>query len=163
DPEPETQELIAEIRDGRSVEAGTTRDPAVRPPPEAAAPAVGEAEPQPQQDAASKRRRNTSIAPIPLRWALAGGLVVGAGLLVFDYGSPPPPQPNTATSFSAEANQSWTSPVLPGVTADQTWLGAQGLYAVLVLPFSVESADDKAERGIADRLSDDLISDLSRV
>jgi len=157
-PEAETRALIAEIGSARP--AGMTPPATV---PQEAQPvpdAAGLVSPEPPPPAASRWRHIWRTIPVPVRWAAAGAIVLAAGslILVRDDGAQ-----GTAPSGPAAASQGWASPVLAGVSADQKWLAAQGLYAVLVLPFTADSTGREAERVLADRLSDDLISDLSRV
>jgi DNA-binding SARP family transcriptional activator/TolB-like protein/Tfp pilus assembly protein PilF len=168
DPELETRALIAEIRTAsgaRSVTAG----PPISPARASSAPATSMPATEPDLPASGTggAQRVTRVTPTVVLAVLAGALVVGAGLFAFVPHHQPAPAATKVAAESAtprnQAEQSWVSPILPGVTADQKWVGAQGMYAVLVLPFTSDSPDRAAERMLADRLGDDLTSDLSRV
>jgi TolB-like protein/Tfp pilus assembly protein PilF len=71
------------------------------------------------------------------------------------------PAPGSSRNVAA-ADMSWTPPRVPGATADQPWLSAQGMYAIMVLPVGVEP-DQPDDKRLADRLFVDLVNDLSRV
>jgi len=59
-------------------------------------------------------------------------------------------------------SDSWRPPdIFPGAAIDGKALGRYGISAVLVLPFAAPPGDAAAAR-VAQRISDDLISDLSR-
>ena len=46
---------------------------------------------------------------------------------------------------------------------DRAALARQGLYAIVVLPFGADGEASDAEKTMADRITGDLINDLSRV
>lgn len=68
-----------------------------------------------------------------------------------------------ARSIGAQAGTGWRSPHIPGAGVDRAALARQGLYAIVVLPFTADGESTDAEKGLADRITGDLINDLSRV
>ncbi len=72
---------------------------------------------------------------------------------------------NLATFGRNEGHRAdlWRAPILPGVSADARVLTAQqGAYPIIVLPFTAGRSRAR-RRSLADRVSDDLTNELSRV
>jgi DNA-binding SARP family transcriptional activator/TolB-like protein/Tfp pilus assembly protein PilF len=171
-PEPETRALIGEIRGAAQSSAMTAHaGAALRRMDEEPSSASLQRVPSPAAETLSAASLVAPAVRPPAKLVLAavvsGVLVVGLGVFMVGQREsltsvPVAAQVGTGGSINV-AQQAWRSPAVPGVTADQPWLAAQGQYAVLVLPFTVESEERPDERLLADRLSDDLISDLSRV
>jgi len=110
--------------------------------------------------------------PRPVAWsALAvGAVALGVVALVLYGRDPVTPQPgNTPVAAKVAAGPQPTLPpqasgVTPVVTVDKAALAALGSSAVVVLPFTVTEAPDGApDKRIAERITDDLINDLSRM
>lgn len=163
DPEPETASLIIEIE---RLEAHGARANADVPPAPAAEPGhtkhVDHQSTLPvapmSHDAQHLARRFWRLWP---RTALAAGAVVAITLIgtIALIGWPH----YSATSDEAKTvADSWRAPVLPGVTADARAIAEQGAYPILVLPFTA-AIDQGEEKILADRVSDDLTNELSRV
>ena len=95
---------------------------------------------------------------------LVVGLAVSAGVwLVTDRLMPLPDAGSPAIDI-VSADQSWRSPpIYPGAAVDAQALGAKGIQAIVVLPFTTEAGDGSPEQTLADRITEDLINDLSRV
>jgi TolB-like protein/DNA-binding SARP family transcriptional activator len=55
-----------------------------------------------------------------------------------------------------------TNLVMPDRRLDGAGLAAKGLYSIAVLPFTASADDDRPGQAVADRITDDLINDLSR-
>jgi TolB-like protein len=54
--------------------------------------------------------------------------------------------------------------IVAGVTVDKAALAALGYSAVVVLPFTIsDAADGGSDKRVADRITDGLINDLSRI
>ena len=68
-----------------------------------------------------------------------------------------------ATVDAPTQSQSWRSPSIhPEIAAHPDVLAAKGLFAVVVLPFTTDTAAGSTEQRLADRITVDLINDLSR-
>jgi TolB-like protein len=105
-----------------------------------------------------------------LAWAAAGmsTVILGALALVLygrDQKAPQPRDTQAAVVVSPQSAPSQQSPgIMPGVTVDKAALAALGYSAVVVLPFTTADAPDGGQdKRIADRITDDLINDLSRI
>lgn len=159
-PEKETIALIEEIRNSPAAPAApvTVRRPAVE----------ADHVPSPTSDTAappSSLARSTLLTV-----SAAGAAVVGLVALLIWVTRPadvplPPNNPRaTAPTSQQTADESWRSPgIAPGAGAGNIELALSGLYPIVVLPFVTETADHREEKAIAERITDDLISDLSRV
>jgi TolB-like protein/DNA-binding SARP family transcriptional activator/Tfp pilus assembly protein PilF len=165
-PEPETAALIAGLRDAAQEMPVQTRSRAADPPletPTLAAPAevdVGAPdETQAADPIVAPRRRVWSRAA----WGLAAVVLLGALAATTYLVLSPPPEGNPQPAAIATVRpDDWRSPsILAGVSADAPALAAQGTYPVIVLPFT--AGGDAPEERLAERMTDDLTSDLSRV
>ena len=154
-PEPETAALIAEIealQERRASLPAPATPVTVRPaePPPEPAPAEAAARPAPQFS-------RTAIG-------LAGaGLVIAlvvAAVLLFEPS--PAVQTSAAPAVAEPPQDAWRTPVLAGVSPEVQALAAQGVYPLLLLPFTA-AADRGDEKVLADRVTDDLTNELSRV
>ena len=175
DPEPETAALIKEIKSRPTEQPSAVR---VRNDTVEVAPTDEVALPEADRTAASAATpaipppRRMSIF-VERRWWAAGGaatLSAAALLALFVYYRAPTPQANedraatTAAPEQLAADPSWRSPgIMPGIVANNGALANTGVYSVVVLPFNAETVDRKEEKFLADRVTDDLINDLSRV
>ena len=156
-PEPETAALIGEIealQEKRASLPAPATPVTVRPaePPSEPAAAEAAAPPAPQFS-----RTTIGLAGAGLAIAL---VVVGVLLLE--------PSPAVQTSEAPtvaeppQAADAWRTPVLAGVSPEVQALAAQGVYPLLLLPFTA-AADRGEEKVLADRVTDDLTNELSRV
>jgi TolB-like protein/DNA-binding SARP family transcriptional activator/Tfp pilus assembly protein PilF len=157
-PEPETATLIAGIRDAAQEMPVRARN--------RSAVTIGE------PDGTTRRAADPDPVVMPrprTRWraAVTGGLaaVVVIGVLAAaTFFLIAPPSAGVAQQAEAPASvkpDDWRSPsILAGVSADASGLAAQGAYPVIVLPFI---AGDDSEKRLAERVTDDLTSELSRV
>jgi TolB-like protein/DNA-binding SARP family transcriptional activator/Tfp pilus assembly protein PilF len=155
DPEDETAELIETIRLGGILPAPK----AWRPRPAPLVLAAG-AEAHAPVPAAPSRR----LPPWVALASIAAVLVVSIGSLWFQDPRSVLQRPveNLATPV-AEAD-SWQSPgIVPNAALDQKQLAGRGIHALVVLPFSTENGEGSPDRKLADRITNDLINDLSRV
>ncbi len=168
EPEPDTAALIAEIeslrsevpaaRTGERRTGGAAADAIPLAPPDGA--------PIPIVSVPSRQRRAAWLTQPAAGWAIAMLAVAGvAAVLVVR--EPPVLRSGAAQAVSGTLDkqmEAWRTPsILAGVTADAQALAAQAVYPIIVLPFTAESADSNEEKSYADRISDALISDLSRV
>jgi TolB-like protein/DNA-binding SARP family transcriptional activator len=185
DPEPETLALISDIealnerplRAGAASEwngGGTASEPvdvaprqdaAVAPSPGAAQPA--EAVPR-AADASGKRklRDRPHFARMAAGGAVAAVAIMALVIAALSTREPPPISTATEAPIAGPASQAaddWRSPpILATVRADAPALAAQGAYPLVLLPFTA-AADHGEEKILADRVTDDLTNDLSRV
>lgn len=167
EPEPATTALIEEI--ARGAIAPVTPTPAVgwKPPPMPDA-AVAATESAAPPHVASSRpglwRPALAMASIAALIALGG-----AAALLMDRDRPAAVAPietprEGAGNGTGAAGESWRSPgILPNVAVDGAGMAGQYLYAVVVLPFTADAAAGSREQGLADRITDNLTNDLSRV
>jgi TolB-like protein/DNA-binding SARP family transcriptional activator/Tfp pilus assembly protein PilF len=101
-------------------------------------------------------------------WRVAAALLIAAAVIMADDHWRPSGsdgRPLGALEAHGEGNQPWRSPnIFPNTGVDKVALAAQGFSAVIVLPFTAKDAPEagKAAR-LAERITDDLINDLSRV
>jgi TolB-like protein/DNA-binding SARP family transcriptional activator/Tfp pilus assembly protein PilF len=141
-PEPETAALIASIRAmpaSPAARAGVTEAPAAE--------VVAAAPPAPAP------RRTWTLGRGALAAAVIGGL--GLAAIAYDRAGTVGPHPQAERA----GDPSWRSPLVPGAGPDRKALAAQGIHALVVLPFDGEGA--LAAQG--DRLAGDLINALARV
>ena len=175
EPEPETAALIKEIRStpteqpspvmvrSNTIEAESAHEAA---PPEADRAAVFAAAP------AGSPPLHVSTFVEPRWWAAGGAATLSAAallaLFVYYRAPAPPANEDRAASTTAPeqlaADPTWRSPgIMPGIVASNAALANTGVYSVVILPFNAETVDRKEEKILADRITDDLINDLSRV
>jgi TolB-like protein/DNA-binding SARP family transcriptional activator len=164
EPEHETAVLIAQIK---SNSVATVSPVTVRPANgETADLATGLDAPAASVDSKGAWWRTAFSRPNRVAWSAAGISIgaMGALALVLVGRDQPAPQQSEpqATPAVAESPPIGRSPgIMAGVTVDKAALAALGYSAVVVLPFTTtDAADDKR---IADRVTDDLINDLSRI
>jgi TolB-like protein len=166
-PEPATQKLIAAIRSdrgGSTPAAPAAPRPAAAPTDRAALVMVASSKPGPPE---TPEQSNPGPAPPsrfrPRRVAVLTAVAALAAVLVLagrPWSAAPTREPQPT------AGPSWTPPgMLANLPTDRRALGANGISALVVLPFTaVPNADGGgADRRLADLISDDLVSDLSRV
>ena len=167
-PEPETEALIAQIRAAPAALA-PSRPISVRAahaaarPDRPAVPRVAEgpieATAQPPESARPPR-------PTLVRWALVGAAaaaVTAILLLPREHTTPVRAAATSPTDASKPPDWTWRSPnVLPNVQAQTPATTARGLSALVVLPFTSDAPETSPGRRLADRITDDLINDLSR-
>jgi TolB-like protein/DNA-binding SARP family transcriptional activator/Tfp pilus assembly protein PilF len=172
DPEPETVALIAEIEALKEkAPRGTEHADATR---RQIAPAatVSIAAQEARTTAASDAP--ATAQPRPGAWparAVAGVAVAAVAAIALVFAALSTRDTSTVVTtteppVAAPDPQSpdvWRSPtILAGVRADAQVLAAQGAYALVLLPFTA-AADRGEERVLADRVTDDLTNELSRV
>jgi len=174
-PESETAALIEEIRRSSSapVSPVTIRHRAAERmnatgdqvilsaavPERAAMPVEARTEPAPW--------RSFSPRVVVIVGSVAAGAtaIVGVVLALFAREPAMPPRPNDSRAASEQfaADPTWRSPgIVPGIAADDAALATTGIYPIAVLPFATDAPAGSAEARLASRISDDLISDLSR-
>jgi TolB-like protein/DNA-binding SARP family transcriptional activator/Tfp pilus assembly protein PilF len=155
EPSPETTALVEEIRRGAVAPARNMRrraDDRIRPQADASRPA----------DASAARER------MSVRWRLAAIVLavlatVAAGATLLSERVAPSAAPQPSVPSAVIPDPSWRSPgVAKDVKANETALGANGVYPIVVLPFSTDAPADSVEHKIAAQMTDDLINDLSR-
>lgn len=166
-PDAETLNLIEGLRLGKAPPlegADTPREPAPAPvtqPAASKAPdrlgaevkvAGGEARELAREQETRRWRRTAA-------W-LAGSAVAAAAIVGLIVTS----QSLTPTGDAVTGPPSWRPPhLLARVKAQNPALSAQSISAVVVLPFTAEGGDSSPDRRLANRITDDLINDLSRV
>ena len=153
-PEPATAAFIEEIR-----QRATSSEP-----PAASAPHRISSL-SPAETALAASRRSTWLPQrAVLGWSAAAVVLLALtlGLLrASDRAERAAAGPTPAANID---EQSWRSPsILPGVAVDQAALARQGAHAVLVLPFAADAAGGVSVQALADRMTSDLVNDLSRV
>ena len=175
EPEPETTALIDEIRRGVVAAAGPI---AARPLGAATTTAILAELAAPSTERIGTERGLDVLRSAASRWSmrrlavsgfligiLATGGFLGVSLISADRGLSR--RSNEALATPAADNTGWRSPLIAGVRADQGALSSQGVSALVVLPFVSESPERSQERNreqvLADRMTDDLINDLSHV
>jgi len=170
EPEPETAGLIESIRHGAAPA------PAVRPavtPPRSSEPARAVASDgrgaTPYTYASEKVSGAPDMRPfwpgwwLPAGLAAAGAVAIGIFLVPALVDAPPARPPDPAATDATRAPD-WHSPtVRSSATAQTLPLTAQGISALVVLPFAAEGADRSPDQRLAARMTEDLINDLSRV
>lgn len=166
EPEPETVALIAAIKAGPAAPQVAARH--------AGGDMNGRAA-EPDSSAASAdgglARRRIAFSRPGVIAASAAAIAVVVGVLAFAMvGRDPPVQPGDAQTAPAVAAGPQSAPsgqspgIMAGVTVDKAALASLGFSAVVVLPFTTSgAADDGSGKRIADRITDDLINDLSRI
>lgn len=180
EPEPETAALIADIKSGAV--ATIAPRPAAAPPrrklaPDEAPPTLDRA-PPPFPVTASALAAGALVAkprPAAGRSAIAAWTAAGAAsvalvaVLMLARGTAVRLEPSDARAVATAANPtsdqaSWRSPsILSGASAEKAGLTGQGVYAIVVLPFTTVGGGQGPEQQLADRITGDLINDLSRV
>lgn len=155
EPDPETAALIEEVR----------RAPGASVAPRAARPGVAGA--GPTQVASEPRAASSRGRLVFATIAGAAGLCV-AGLLFAHnagwFGVQATPSLPQGVIAAARESDPWAPPqLLPGVSAESRQLAAQGVTAIVVLPFTAEGAERSPEQVAADNITTDLTNDLSRV
>ena len=161
-PDPETVRLIDGLRNGsapapKTAAADAPGEPA---PARKAMGAVPGLPPDPGSEAEIARGEPRNLARKRMAGWIAGGAVVAAVIVgVFALRQSVAPPGNAVT-----APPSWRPPrLLANVSAQNAALSAQSISAVVVLPFTAEGGDRSPDARLADRITDDLINDLSRV
>ena len=152
-PEPETAALIAEIealQERRASVAAPEPAAPVRQPTLLTAEAV--APPAPRFS-----RITIGLAGAGLAIAL-----VVAAVLMFEPSPAVQTSEAPAVAEPPQAADAWRTPALAGVSPEVQALAAQGVYPLLLLPFTA-AADRGDEKVLADRVTDDLTNELSRV
>jgi TolB-like protein/cytochrome c-type biogenesis protein CcmH/NrfG len=155
EPSPETIALVEEIKRGAAGPARDMRrraDDRVRPQANA---------PQPANAPAARARISSRWRLAAVVLAMLATVAVGATLLRERVAPSAVSQPPVSNAVSPDP--SWRSPgVAKDVKANETALGANGVYPIVVLPFSTDAAAGSMEHRIAAQMTDDLINDLSR-
>jgi TolB-like protein/DNA-binding SARP family transcriptional activator len=169
EPEPETAALIDEIK--ASVAPAALPVAARRASAETGGGLVDE-NPSVVSSPDSKFARPRTAFSRPFAWSAAAASAVALSVLAFvlfgrDQVTPQPGNTSAAPVVAAgpQPDPPPRSPsIMPGVTVDKAALAALGFSAVVVLPFTTADAPDgAADKGVADRLTDDLINDLARI
>jgi DNA-binding SARP family transcriptional activator/TolB-like protein len=167
EPERETAALIAEIKSSSTAAAAPVT---VRPANgEMDHPATGLESTAASVDSRLAWWRTAFSRPNRVAWPAAGIGIVAISALAFvlvgrDQTAQQQSEPQAAPAV-AESPPTGQSPgIMAGVTVDKAALAALGYSAVVVLPFTTsDGPDNGSDKRVADRITDDLINDLSRI
>ncbi len=163
-PSAETIALLEDIRRGattpgrRSTDAPSRASDSIDASGEADTPTTAdEAAPTSAVDAGTRH------SGLDMRFAgaalAAAILLVGAVYLTWERPTINTAEPVAQRGIAPDPN--WQSPV-NGATANENALSQNGVYPVVVLPFSTDAPPGSPEEKLAAQITDDLINDLSR-
>ncbi len=153
--EPATTSLIGAMRH----DSTTAETPSLPPPSPVNVATVQEPSTYVAAAAGPPRRRRALVV-------VGVGLIVALAVMGYSWRQFWPPWGPESSHDVDRAPASWRPPgILADVGVDQTMPAGSGISAVIVLPFAAVANGDGggADRRLADRITDDLIADLSRL